>query len=187
MNPIIAVEDHITGIARDMLGSHRGTVESLASALNLTILKKIIAGNKSPGVYVVFLGGPKGRTCHINARFDVYVIVRHSGNHIARRRGDSTTVGAYNLVAGLIPKLDGSTINEVGTLSLKGVKNLFSMQIEEAFNAALYAITFELPNMPFPDEFDPTTLDDFITYHGEHSMAPGDDEPAAIDNVTLEQ
>ena len=61
------------------------------------------------------------------------------------------------------------------------------MQLEETFKATMYAITFELPNMPFPDEFDPSSLHDFIRSHAEHSLVDGEEEPAAIDDVILEQ
>lgn len=187
MNSIIAVEDHIVDKVNAMFGNALAVVEALPSAMNVGMLKQLISANRTPGVYVAFLGGTGTQRGSVNGRFDVYVLTRHVGNHTARRRGDATTIGAYEIVAALVPKLHDSTVSEVGTLQLKNMRNLFSMQLEETFKATMYAITFELPNMPFPDDFDPSSLHDFIRFHAEHSLVDGEAEPAAIDDVTLEQ
>lgn len=187
MNSIIAVEDHIINTVKKLFKDSLAAAEVLPSALNLEVLKQLVATNRTPGVYTTFLGGQGTTRGSVNGRFDVYIVTRHVGNHAARRRGDSTTIGAYEILAALIPKLHNSSIKGVGSLQLKSVKNLFSMQLEQAFSATMYAVTFELPNMPFPNDFDPSQLADFITFHAEHSMAEGNDEPDAIDHITLEQ
>lgn len=189
MNTIIAVEDFIMGKARELLGPTIGTTEALPSALNLAVLKKLISSNKTPGIYPVFLGGKQSTGSRINARFDVYVIVRNVGGHISRRRGDSTERGAYLLLSALLRKLHGKTVPGIGTLEQKGIKNLFSMAIEENFNAALYALSVECPNMPVidDDDIDNTELNDFLRFHSEHSLVDGEEEPAAIDELTLPQ
>jgi len=182
MNPIIAVEDHIVNAAQQVFKTGL-KIDTLPSALNLGLLKTLIT---KPGIYVVFLGGP-GSNGFINGRFDVYIITRHLGNDEARRRGSSTNKGAYDIIAVLADLLHDDPVPKVGTLMLKGVKNLFSMQLEENFKAAMYAMTFELPNMPFPRQDDLSALANFETYYAEHSMAEGDDEPDAIDQLTLDQ
>jgi phage gp37-like protein len=189
MNTIIAVEDFMIDKARELLGPNVGTTEGLPSAINLSILKTLISSNKTPGIYPVFLGGKESTGSRINARFDVYVIVRNVGSHTARRRGDSTERGAYLFLAALLKRLHDKTVPGVGTLKQKGIKNLFAMAVEENFNAALYVISFELPNMAVIDDgdIDNTALNDFIRFHSEHSLVDGDAEPAAIDDLTLPQ
>ncbi|MEW4983071.1 MAG: phage protein Gp37 [Cycloclasticus sp.] len=182
---IVAVEDHLISKTKAMFGGYLNKVQVLPNALNLGVLKTMLPA--APAVYFAFLGGSAGEgDARINGRFDAYVITRHVGNDEARRRGDSTTIGAYDIIQGLIPELHGSTVDGVGTLQFKSVSNLFSIQLEETFKAAFYALSFELPNMPFPDVVD-DTLENFITYHAEHSMTEGDKEPLAIDELTLPQ
>lgn len=187
MNSISTVEDYIIDKAKALFGNTLSAAEVLPSALNLAVLKQLVASNRTPGVYTTFLGGQGNSRGSLNGRFDVYVITRHVGNHSARRRGDTTTIGAYEILAALIPKLHDATIQGVGSLELKNVRNLFSMQLEQSFKATMYAVTFELPNMPFPNDFDPSVLGDFVIFHAEHSLVDGDDEPDAIDHITLEQ
>lgn len=187
MNSIIAAEDHIVDKAKALFKNTVAVAEVLPSALNLAMLKDLLAANKTPGIYTTFLGGVATNRGAINGRFDVYIITRHVGNHTARRRGDVTTIGAYEILAALIPKLHNSTVKEVGSLQLKNVRNMFSMQIEQAYKSSFYAVTFELPNMPFPDSFDPSSLADFKTFHAEHFLGDDAEEPAAVDHITLEQ
>ncbi|AUZ85849.1 phage protein Gp37 [Methylophaga nitratireducenticrescens] len=182
---IAIIEDHIVNTTKSIFKDTLRKVETLPNALNLALLKQLIPS--APSVYCAFLGGSSSGSGMLNARFDVYVITRHAGDDEARRRGGSTTIGAYQVIESLIPKLHGSDINAIGNLNLKSVKNLFSVQLEENFKAAMYAMTFEVPNMPFPNQHDLSDLSDFVTYHAEHSMTEGNNEPDAIDYLTLDQ
>ncbi|MEW6647192.1 MAG: hypothetical protein AB1450_08345 [Pseudomonadota bacterium] len=60
-----------------------------------------------------------------------------------------------------------------------------SMQIDRPFGW----IAVDLVSSPviLTPDVDESTLSDFLLFHAEHSLAPGDDEPAAIDEVNLPQ
>ena len=169
---ISAVEDHIVNITRQSLGRALRAVEVLPNALNLALLKTILP--LAPAVYTTFLGGRNGTVdtdgATINGRFDVYIITRHVGNDSARRRGDTTTIGAYEIIERLIPALHDSTIADIGRMRLTNVQNLFSIQLEETFKSAFYALTFEVPNMPFSYEVDMNSLDNFEHFHADYDI-----------------
>lgn len=169
MNSIITVEDHFIAESQKVLGQ-RIRIDTLPSALNLGLLKKLIpAGN---AVYFAFLGGPVSDQgeAYVDGRFDAYIIVRHVGDSDARRRGDVTTVGAYEVARRLVTQLHGSIVPDIGRIKAKRINNLFSIQLEESFKAALYAITFEVPNMPFVFEADLASLDDFISFDAQYDI-----------------
>lgn len=174
MGSIAKTEDFILARAESLFGRHVRFYEALPSALNIGLLKELV--KQAPGVYVAFLGGRPGIEdaygTTINARFDVYLVTRHAGNDQPRRRGDSTTIGAYELVQRLIPNLHQAVITDVDCkLRFMNCQNLFSMQVEEAYKAAMYAITFEAPNMPmWMDEDDMESLDDFDTFHADYDI-----------------
>lgn len=171
MNPIVAVEDHMKSEAGQVL-SQKVRLDTLPSALNVGLLKKLIpAGN---AVYFTFLGGPVSDVdgARVNGRFDAYVIVRHVGDAESRRRGDTTTIGAYEIVSRLVKQLHDSVVTDIGAIKVKRINNLFSIQLEEAYKAALYAVTFEVPDMPFLYEADLDAMDDFITFDAQHDIPP---------------
>lgn len=173
MNPIVAVEDHMKTEAAQVLGQ-KIRLETLPSALNVGLLKKLIPAGT--GVYFTFLGGPVSDFdgARVNGRFDAYVIVRHVGDSESRRRGDATTIGAYEIVSRLVKQLHDSVVSDIGSIKVKRINNLFSIQLEEAYKAALYAITFEVPEMPFMYEADMDSMDDFITFDAQHDIPPHD-------------
>jgi phage gp37-like protein len=181
------VEDFIVDKSRELLGQHIGTVDALPSGLTPDMLKKFIGSHKTPGIYPVFMGGKNGVGRNINAQFDVYVIVKNVNGSNNRRRGDSTMPGAYFLATQLLAKLHDNTVQGVGTLKQKGIKNLFSMTIESSLNAALYAVSFEVPNLPVNVEVDSSALADFLTFYSETHLTEGQAEPSAEDLVNLEQ
>lgn len=173
---IIKVEDHLVSETKALFGNTLKRVDVLPNALNLGLLKSMIA--TAPAVYFAFLGGRKGQTdsegATINGRFSAYIITRHVGNDEARRRGDATTIGAYDIIGQLIPQLHDSVVPDVGRLVLENVQNLFSMQLEETFKAALYALTFEVPNMPFPYQADLASMADFATFDAQYDIPAHD-------------
>jgi hypothetical protein len=78
-------------------------------------------------------------------------------------------------------------VQGVGTLKQKGIKNLFSMTIESSLNAALYAVSFEVLNLPVNVEVDSSALADFLTFYSETHLTEGQAEPSAEDLVNLPQ
>lgn len=173
MNPVVAVEDHMKAEAGLVL-SQKIHIGTLPSALNVGLLKKLISAGDA--VYFTFLGGPVSDDdgARLNGRFDAYVIVRHVGDSESRRRGDTTTIGAYEIVSRMVKQLHDSVVDDIGTIKVKRVSNLFSIQLEEAYKAALYAITFEVSKMPFLYEADLDSMDDFATFDAQHDIPPHD-------------
>jgi len=173
---IIKIEDHLVNETKALFGATLKRVDVLPNALNLGLLKSMIT--TAPAVYFAFLGGRAGQLdtdgATINGRFDAYIITRHVGNNEARRRGDATTIGAYDIIGQLIPRLHDSVVPDVGRLVLKNVQNLFSMQLEESFKAALYALTFEVPNMPFSYHADMAAMADFATFDAQYDIPTHD-------------
>lgn len=169
---IAQVEDHMVSTAKASFGTTLRRVEVLPSALNLAMLKAMIA--TAPSVYFAFLGGRVGvgHEASCNGRFVAYVITRHVGNSQAARRGDSTTIGAYDVIERLIAELHDSNVTDIGRLQLRDVQNLFSMQLQESLKAALYAVAFELPNLPLGYQADLAGLGDFATFHADYDIPP---------------
>ncbi len=184
MNPITLTENEIIAVCDAALNGKVRGMESLPGRMSLSVLKKIAA--RAPAVYVAYLGGNKSGpavrdTATHRAVFAIYIVTDRTDG----RRGSGRKIGAYDIINTLVPALNDHSVPEVGTLESKAVENLFSVELDRS-GVSIYAATFQIP-MTFDYQLDETALDNFITYHAEHSMTPGDDEPAAIDSVQLTQ
>jgi phage gp37-like protein len=181
------VEDAIVARAQAALGVPAEpkvrVIETLPGQWTLEALRRAL--QTAPGVYVGFLGGAAGADgSYINARFGVYVVAKGAIER-ARRRGTQVQIGAYEIIALLARALDRLEVAGVGEAKVTSVDNLFREALFEA-GGSVYGLTLELANMPWPAP-DVSALAPFVTYHAEHSMAAGEDEPDAIDEVTLPQ
>lgn len=193
MNPILATEDAIIAGAKAALGFSAvppapvvRQVETLPGNWTIETLKRAL--QFAPGVYVTFLGGQAGADSnYLNARFALYVVTKGAREE-DRRHGNQRVIGAYEIVSRLAPRLASLRIAEIGTLSVKSVENVFSEAMFE-LGGTVYALTLELPNMPWPDDtaYTAGTLEDFVTFHGEHRFDPTSPQPDAVDEVTLPQ
>jgi len=158
-------------------------VETLPGAWSYDIMKRVL--QKSPSVYVSFLGGNRGTNIDdlacINATLDVYV-VRKDPDEEARRVGTPQHIGCYDMLAAIIPNLHGYTIDGAGSLKLIRVGVLFGQDTFE-LGGSVYVASFELPNLVFDAE--PPNLNGFITFNATHTLAV--DAPTAIDQTTLAQ
>lgn len=183
---IARIEANLIEVTRQLFGRTLRTVDSLPGPLNLDVLKDMLA--HAPAVYYAFLGGTRGDVDgYIDGRFDAFICTRHV-NRDSRRLGDQTQIGAYDIIARLLPILDGHIIHDVGRFRLTRVTNLFSLTLDKQMGAALYGISLQLPNMPFIDDDLQATLNDFITFHADYERdLATDGEPVATDNLTLPQ
>lgn len=183
MNPIITIEDSIIAVSNDALQKKVRDMESLPGRMSLQVLKNIAA--KAPAVYVAYLGGRKGASVHgtviHKGVFAVYIITDTDEG----RRGSARKIGAYDIINTLVPVLNDHQVTDVGTLEFQRIENLFSVELDKQ-GVSIYAAVFEMP-MSLEYQIDEAALDNFVTYSATHSMAPGDDEPDAEDNVQLEQ
>jgi phage gp37-like protein len=187
MNPIATAEDAIIAICDAALQAKVRPMESLPGVLTMDVLRTIAA--RTPAVYVCYLGGRAGvqvtDSAQHQALFAVYVITDHASGNVDRRRGDARQIGAYDILAILVPVLNDHTVPGVGSLNFQRIENLFSVDLDKK-GVSIYAATFELP-MSFSYQLDETTLDDFITYDATHSISADVDVPASQDVVTLDQ
>lgn len=179
---IDVVENSLITLINQTLPNVLRKVGSVPGQLTEQVFKTMLA--TAPAVYVAFLGGRNDDSYKWLATFAVYVVTGQ-GAQDQRRSGDARVIGAYDILNRLIPAINGHTVADVGTLEFQRVQNLFSLTLDKQ-GLTVYPITFEI-YMPMTYEADTDAMDAFITYHAEHSIAPGPDEPAAIDNVTLEQ
>jgi phage gp37-like protein len=145
-----AVEDALIERIKQTLGSAVRAVDSLPAEFDDATLSRVL--RQTPGVYVVFGGGqepaPGGSEARMTANWLVYVITSHASGERARRRGDATTVGAYQLCETLMPALHAFTVPTIGTLFFAGLENLYDGARDNQ-GIAVYALTFQM-NMNFP-------------------------------------
>ncbi len=122
---------------------------SLPGNWTMDTLKKAL--QFAPGVYVSFLGGANTdyKNARINSQFDVYIVNKSAIEKF--RREDRT--GAYDLIESLVPALHKLQVNDVGTLNLKRVNNLFKESLFD-LGGSVYALTFEI-DLYFEDYQEP--------------------------------
>jgi hypothetical protein len=101
----------------------------------------------SPAVYIGFLGGQAGpaSVTRIEGRFMAYVVTGNSGtDELKRRRGTVSTIGAYAILAVLIPTLGELRVQGVGDLKFAGeVANLFSETFDK-LGISVYSAEFRV-------------------------------------------
>ena len=179
---IKAIEDALIALINTTLPNVLRLVKSVPGQLDEQILKTMFAS--APAVYVAFLNGRASDNRSWDATFAVYAVTG-SGAQDQRRGGDARVIGAYDIVQALLPAINYHTVPDVGTLKFERVQNLFNLALDKQ-GLTVYAMTFNI-NMGMDYAINTNALNAFVTYHAEHSLVPGNNEPAAIDNVTLEQ
>ena len=180
--------------------SYVRTITTLPGGWTRDTLTRMLQG--APGVYIAYLGGAIKKECHEACnvgRFDA-VIVNASARETDRRRGTQSQIGAYAMVERVVPAVHGLKIDNVGTLTVENINNLFN---ESTFDlgATVYAIQCTVP-MCLPINTSDSDLDDFETFAAdydipafantaEHHKWLNDDhatsQPDAADLVTLEK
>jgi|CXWL01.1.fsa_nt_gi phage gp37-like protein len=149
------------------------TIDVLPSDWDNDMLRKFAA--VAPCVLIAFSGGvvkDVGATdsVSVQAQWSVIAVTAHASGNAARRRGDSTRIGAFEICERLMPVLHGHTIENEGSMSLVALENLWSGEIEKQGIAA-YGMRFELP-MTFPFVLDDSALDDFETFDAKYDIPP---------------
>lgn len=135
----------------------------------------------APSVYVVH------RDLLVNnhraaIKIDVLCLARNARGHIETRHGDDKTIGLYQIIDALLAL--------TGPGSTHGFKATDArMDADAAWDAAGLAaavMTIEV-NETVPAEINVDSLAPFLLFHAEHSLVAGENEPAAVDEVTLPQ
>jgi phage gp37-like protein len=179
---IKTIEDNLIALVNATLPNVLRVVQSVPGQLTEQVLKAMFAS--APAVYVAFLGGRNKDAYSWTASFAVYAVTGQ-GDQDQRRSGDARVIGAYDIMQALIPTINNHTVTDVGTLRFERVQNLFNLALDKQ-GLTVYPMTFNI-DLSMEYRINTDTLNAFVTYHAEHSLVPGNNEPAAIDNVTLEQ
>jgi len=176
------VENNLITTIKEAFNNTLRAVESLPGALTLTMIKTMLTS--SPAVYVSFLGGRNLGQHSWETTWACYAVTRQ-GDQQKRRQGEARVIGAYNIIDQLIPLIDNHLIAEVGTFSFQRAQNLFTVPLDKQ-GVTVYAATFTIM-LEKSYQADTSAMNDFATFNADHSLVPGADEPAAVDNLTLEQ
>lgn len=182
MNTIATVETAMLDAAKTATGNTLQVIESIGGGWTLANLKRAL--QRAPGVYVAFQGAkPEQAPYLMELRYSLYIVTK-GAQEVSRRHGSLRMIGAYDLLAQVLPALDGLVVAGTGTLRAKGIDNLFREAMFE-LGGTVYALQFAMPNVAF-DPQPAETLDDFITFDAIYDIAPDDpNNPTAEDTVTL--
>lgn len=135
----------------------------------------------APAVYVGFLGGQavaEDSTTVLDAEFMVYALTQNASGERARRRGDPTAIGAYEIIETVVPELHGMKIMAgappvrvpgTGTLTFKSLANLWAEQLDKE-GVSLYAATFTV-ELTFTKGL-PANIGDFIRFGAQYDIPP---------------
>ena len=186
MSSVIAkVEDAILAVVQSALPGLLRDTGSLPGTWSIDLLKLLL--QRAPAVYVAFNGGDLESTTLtlLNARFDVYAVVKEPTD-FTRRRGTVTTIGAYEIIEAVTPPLNGLTIPNCGSLRGKAITNLFTNVLTE-LGGTVYAVQFSLPRLPLAAQFDASTLAKFeiLSIHSSLTV-PGADDFSTFINLPQE-
>jgi phage gp37-like protein len=186
---IAATEQYFIDDIKAAFNGRLKGVESLPAQWDDRTFERIFRA--APGVFVVFAGGPRLPQFQdgvvIDATWVFAAVTTHASGELARRRGDSREIGAYEILEILAARYEGAEIpGALGPMHVDDVQNLFDDAIENQ-GAALYALSCRLPTLLAPSDSAAPTLDDFLTFHDQVDLAPVDGQPEAADLVELDQ
>jgi phage gp37-like protein len=164
-------------------------VESLPAQWDARTFERIFRA--TPGVFVVFAGGQRLPQFEDGVVLDgtwvFAAVTTHASGELARRRGDSHEIGAYEILEILAARYEGAIVpGAPGPMHVDDAQNLFDDAIENQ-GAALYALTCRLPTPLAPGDGALPVLDDFLTFPDQVDLAPVDGQPEAADLVELDQ
>lgn len=177
-----AIEDEIVAaIKASVLSPKLRAVDSLPAADEENLLARFSAD--APAVYVTS-GGFVARDRILTLRYGLACCARNARGHMAARDGDALAVGAYEMMAALVALFVQRATASV-SWDVTGGTWLNDQRILRA-GLTVGVVNIE-GRVHAPNGVDAAALNAFVTYRAEHSMAPGADEPPAIDEVTLPQ
>ena len=159
------------------------TCEEHGGRFDANELKRV--AKKSPAVYLAALAvnnvDEDSLGYHGVVTWAAFVIAK--GDSVTNRA--EVALGVVNSLGLLIPGNNWAVEEFRGRPKKIRSQNLFSSSIDK-LGVAMWGVTWQQWT-DLGETTDLATLNDFVKYHAEHSMAPGTDEPEAIDEITLEQ
>ncbi len=172
---ITTAEDAIVARVKTLLGFPATpkvrNVETIPAEIDDQTLLSIL--QKAPGVFVAFTGGadqrPGQTAAVILATFALLVVTNHANGEAARRRGDTTQIGAYEIFETIIPGLNGYNLgDDVGTPAFVRIENLFTPGGDRK-GAAMYSVVFQMP-LSWPSDVDLSLLTPFQTFDAQYDI-----------------
>lgn len=133
--------------AKHRLGATIKTYDTLGGQWTMDTLTRAL--QQAPGVYVSFIGGkPNGAAGYLSAEFAVYC-VNKAAVEVARREGTPRTIGANEMVELLAAHLDRLVIENIGSMKLTSIDNLFTDAMFD-LGGIVYGARFTVAAMPLP-------------------------------------
>lgn len=187
---IAEVEDQIITQLRQAFGATLREVDHKPAKLDAEELARVLT--QAPAAYVSFLGfraGEKLPERTLDAAYGVYLLAQNAAGEQARRRGDSRSIGAYEMAQVAYLALEGwAPASAANTIAVQSCENLFAAAFEKA-GRSCYGLVLAVPIEMQPGPLAP----DFLTFdaswdvppHGNVSRPPPSDNRDAGDRVTL--
>jgi phage gp37-like protein len=173
---LIETEEALQARIKAVVGRAVRKVESHPGRWGNEVIKHMLAD--APSVYTAFSMGryaDQGEDVLLG-QWHVYVV--------ARALNGQREVGVYQLLQALAPALHEYDLGQPDALRLKSVKNLFSYSQAKA-GFCCYELLFDLPMRL--EEFDPSSLDDWLRYHADHVDEHDPDHIMASADVEIPQ
>lgn len=197
MSVIGNVEDWLVATLREAFGERVREVDHKPERMTAEELARILT--VAPAIYVAFLGLPRrGAVDGVwIGSFGVFAMAQNASGEQARRRGDTKTIGAYEMAELALRVLDGAAPDvAAGAIEIASIENLYAEAFEKN-GRSVYALAAEIP-LELPRGVDPAELADFVTFDAAWDIPPHGNVPApppppeaaardASDLVTLAQ
>jgi len=167
-----ALEDAIICRLREAFDSRLKEVDHKPAKFDADELLRVLSN--APAIYVAFLGfqrteRPPGS---VRATYGAYMVAANASGERARRRGDEATIGAYEMAV-----LAAATLERwvpegaAGPIEVQSCENLYATAFEKA-GRTVYGLVCDVPVQIQDDWSQPTTLDNFITFHADQDIPP---------------
>ena len=167
-----ALEDAIICRLREVFDGRLREVDHKPAKFDADELLRILS--MAPAIYVAFLGWQRSARLpgSVNTTFGAYLVAANASGERARRRGDQATIGAYEMAALAAATLDRFVPEgAAGPIEVQSCENLYATAFEKA-GITVYGLVCDVPVQIQDDWSTPTSLDDFITFHGDQDIPP---------------
>jgi phage gp37-like protein len=191
---IAAVEDALLARLAEAFQGRLRAIDHVPARLDEAELARVLS--LAPAAYTAFLGFQRrerpDRT--VDATWGVYLLAANASGERARRRGDATAIGGYEMALLATAALEGWRPPEAaGPVEVLSCENLFSPAFEK-LGRTVYGLAIELP-MELPEGVEDPRLGLFETFHADWDVPPHGnvapplpaDAPDAADTVSLPQ
>jgi phage gp37-like protein len=169
---IAALEDAIVAQLRAAFAGRLREVDHRPDRLDERELARILS--LAPAAYVAFLGlrrrdRPDGTW---DCTMGIYLVAANASGEAARRRGDGTTIGGYEMVQVAIGALDGwSPPEAAGMVEIRDAEQLQAEAFEK-MGRTVYGLVAEVPVVLPRGEDAAPALVPFVTFDAAWDIPP---------------